>query len=277
MEKEQTLCRLLGSKTCGVSQYIDSYIHDDIGLFIPSDSVGGSSLISVPDRPSYMVLVSFDSGGSDVFHYKARVCSPLLSCGDLGTQHYYCIMIAADYFEKRYLMYEEKLPVFEDKPFEICSDILKALNTFAFESSKSMMNSDITLAAQTEIITHWMIRSMIGETLDMRAISDDYSVARAQHYIELHFAENITVSALAKLGCVSESTFNRRFKKETGRTPIEYLIDIRIAQAKKLLRRKNLSVTEVAMRCGFGTGAHFTACFVQKTGATPSEYRNKFQ
>lgn len=273
---DKTIGRLLGSTMHGISEYIDSYIHDDIGLFIPSDSIGGSSLITVSCRPSYMVLVSFDGGGSDVFHYKACVNSPAHCSGDLGSQHYYCIMIAADYFEKRYLMYEEKLPVFDNKTFEICSDILKALNTFAFESSKSMMNSDITLAAQTEIITHWIIRSIIGETLDMRAISDDYSVARAQHYIELHFAENITVSALAKLGCISESTFNRRFKKETGRTPIEYLIDIRIAQAKKLLRRKNLSVTEVAMRCGFGTGAHFTACFAQKTGDTPSEYRSKF-
>jgi len=276
MGKEKTLSRLLGKKNTVISECTDSYIHDEIGLFIPSDSIRGSSLINVSDRPSYMVLVSFDSNGSDVFHYKARVESPGHCSSGIGTQHYYCIMIDADYFEKRWLMYSDTVPVFDDRNFEICSDILKALNTFAFESSKSMMNSDITLAAQTEIITHWLIRSIIGETLDMRAISDDYSVARAQHYIELHFAENITVSALAKLGCVSESTFNRRFKKETGRTPIEYLIDIRIDRAKKLLRRKSLSVTDVAMRCGFGTGAHFTSSFVQKTGVTPSEYRNKY-
>ena len=276
---DKALDRLLGSGSKDIPEhkFIDSYIHKDIGLFIPSDSASGVSLISAADRPSYMVLVSFDNGGADVFHYKACVNSPAHCGGEIGSQHYYCIMIAADYFEKRYLMYESELPVFDGTQFEICSDILKALNTFAFESSKSMMNSDITLGAQTEIITHWIIRSIIGETLDMRAISDDYSVARAQHYIELHFAENITVSALAKLGCVSESTFNRRFKKETGRTPIEYLIDIRINQAKKLLRRKSLSITEVAMRCGFGTGAHFTACFAQKTGVTPSEFRSRFQ
>lgn len=50
----------------------------------------------------------------------------------------------------------------------------------AFEYNKSMMNSDITLEAQATVITHWIIRSILGETLDMRAVSSDYSVARAQ-------------------------------------------------------------------------------------------------
>lgn len=267
---------LIGNTGADISEYIDCYIHKDMGLFIPADTDSGNRLISKHGRPSYMIIISFDNTGNDIYHYKASIDSPEYYCEYLETHHYYCVLVSAEYFEKRYLMYSDQIPVFKGHNFEICSDILKALNTFAFESSKSMMNSDITLTAQTEIITHWIIRSILGETLDMRAISDDYSVARAQHYIELHYAENITVSALAKLGCISESTFNRRFKRETGRTPIEYLIDIRITHAKNLLRRKNLSVTETAMRCGFSTGSHFTSCFVQKTGITPSEYRNQF-
>ena len=85
-------------------------------------------------------------------------------------------------------MYAESVPTFNEQSFEICSDILKALNTFVFEYSKSMPNSDITLDAQAEIITHWIIRSIMGETFDMRAVSSDYSVARAQHYMEQHYS-----------------------------------------------------------------------------------------
>ena len=70
-----------------------------------------------------------------------------------------------------------------------------------------------------------------------------------QQYMEQHYAENITVSRLAKLGYVSPSCFNRRFKKEVGITPIEYLISIRIKCAKILLRRKEIPMTDIAMRC----------------------------
>lgn len=257
-------------------KYADSYVHKDMGLFIPGLAESGEPLISSAGRPSYMILVSFKGTARDEFHYNAEIYSPGFANADTDRQHYYCLLIDHAYFDERYLMYAREVPVFKGQRFEICSDILKALNTFAFESSKSMMNSDITLSAQTEIITHWIIRSIMGETLDMRAISDDYSVARAQHYIELHYAENITVSELARLGCVSLSTFNRRFRKETGRSPIDYLIEVRINHAKNILRRRNVSVTEAAMRCGFGSSAHFAACFQQKTGSTPSEYRNKY-
>ena len=58
-----------------------------------------------------------------------------------------------------------------------------------------MPHVDVTLDAQAEIITHWIIRSLLGETLDMRAVSSDYSVARAQHYHGnqfLDFLENLS-------------------------------------------------------------------------------------
>lgn len=107
-------------------------------------------------------------------------------------------MIDKSYFESQFALYTDIPPKFTPKYFEICSDILKTLNIFAFEYSKSMMNSDITLGAQTTVIAHRIIRSILGETLDMRAVSSDYSVARAQHYVEHHFAEKITVSDLSR-------------------------------------------------------------------------------
>ncbi len=271
----KTSCSVFTSAYSENETFADSYIHRNIALFIPNSPDIGQALITQADRPSYMVVISF-SNVPGIFHYNAEVCSPHICSKNTDDLHYYCLMISAEYFEQRYLMYSDSLPVFNSCRFGICSDILKALNTFAFESSKTMMNSNITLDAQSEIITHWIIRSIIGETLDMRAISDDYSVARAQHYMELHYAENITVNTLAGLGCISESTFNRRFKKETGKAPIEYLIEVRITHAKNLLRRKNISVTEVAMRCGFSSSAHFASYFQQKTGMTPSDYRNRY-
>lgn len=277
MKDLDLIAALVGSEVSETDfEGVDCYVRRQLGMFIPT-----SDICSILDRakyscPSYMVVIYFEPAADRQTHYRAEITSPDVEyCGEAGL-HYYCLMIDKEYFEKRYLMYSDNIPVYNKTPFEICSDILRALNTFAFEYSKSMMNSNITLDAQTEIITHWIIRSIFGETLDLRAVSSDYSVARAQHFMEQHFAEQITVSKLSALGHVSPSCFNRRFKKEIGITPIEYLIEIRIERAKTMLRRKNVPVTEIAMRCGFGSNAHFSACFQNRLGISPSEYRDRY-
>ncbi|MFT3951103.1 MAG: AraC family transcriptional regulator [Oscillospiraceae bacterium] len=160
--------------------------------------------------------------------------------------------------------------------FELCSDILKTLNTFAFEYSKRMMNAAVTLDAQATVITHWMIRSILGETLDLRAVSSDYSIARAQHYIEQHYGDKITASMLSALGFMSVSSLNRRFRSEVGATPMVYLTKLRIEKAKTLLRRKDSTISEIALHCGFSSSAHFASCFIKHTGMTPREYQSKY-
>ena len=253
---------------------IDCYIRPQLSVFIPtSETICREPELS---HPSYMIKIFFEQRTDKQMHYVAEITSPDTAYSPKSENHFYCIMINKEYFEKRYVMYENTLPRFCRHRFEMCSDVLKALNTFAFESSKSMMNSDITLDAQSEIITHWIIRSVFGETLDMRAVSDDYSVARAQHYMEQHYMDNITVAKLSELGYVSPSSFNRKFKNETGITPIEYLIEIRLKHAKTLLRRKNIPITEIAMRCGFGSNSHFSSCFQSRLGISPSEYRDRY-
>ncbi len=269
---------LIGASTVEEElRYVDCYVRPQFGLFIPIAGPCGYALRSDHTHPSYMIVICFGENTEKQYHYHAEITSPDIPHNDKEEQHYYCLLIARDYFEKRYKMYSDSLPIFKEYSFELCSDILKTINTFAFEYSKSMLNANITLDANAEIITHWIIRSIFGETLDMRAVSNDYSVARAQHYMEQHYAENITVSRLAELGYVSPSCFNRRFKKETGITPIEYLIGIRIKCAKTLLRRKEIPITDIAMRCGFGSSAHFSSCFQSRTGITPTEYRERFK
>ncbi len=256
--------------------YIDCYVRPQLEIFIPTAGECGYAAKPGHSHPSYMIVILFNQASDRQLHYCAEITSPTVPHSDKNGARYYCLLIEKSYFEKRYMMYSENVPYFDGQTFEICSDILKALNTFVFEYGKSMPDSDITLDAQAEIITHWVIRSIMGETFDMRAVSSDYSVARAQHYMEQHYSENITVSKLAALGYVSNSCFNWKFKKETGLTPIEYLIEIRLKRAKTMLKRKNLTITEIAMRCGFGSSAHFSSCFQNRVGISPTEYRDKY-
>ena len=56
-------------------------------------------------------------------------------------------------------------------------------------------------------------------------------------------------------------------------TPIEYLIEVRLQQAKKLLRRGDIPITQVALRCGFNSSSHLASSFQRVLHMTPSEYR----
>ncbi len=275
IKNSSTMKNLVGDATEFDTAQFDCYVRDKMGIFIPIFDFFEHQFIK-HNHLAYEIIVNFDIDFDHPKHYWATITSPNIIHNKNQSLHCYLIFIEKEYFEKRFLMYAEEIPVFDGKQFEVCSDVLKALNTFVFECSKNMMNSDVTLEAQTEIITHWLIRSIFGETLDMRVISSDYSVARAQHYMEQHYMDNITVEKLANLGYMSKTSFNRRFKKEIGITPIEYLIEVRIKMAKLMLKRKENQMTEIAMRCGFGSSAHFSSCFQKHVGLTPSEYRDRY-
>lgn len=265
-------------------KYVDCYVHNKMGLFIPSTGPCQYAMKQNHKHPAYMFLIAFSSEELPIQanikieenQFFATVLSPEIPHNDEFMSHYYCIMLEKDYFEEQYKLYTEEKPNFIWKQFAMCHDILHALNTFIFEYSKKMQNSMITLEAQTTIITHWLIRSILGENYDMRAVSTNYAIARAEHYMEIHYSEKITVKFLAELGNISVSSFNRIFKKETKLTPMEYLMKIRLEKSRKLLRRKQIPITEIAMRCGFHSSSHFSSSFNKAYNTTPTQYREHY-
>lgn len=66
---------------------------------------------------------------------------------------------------------------------------------------------------------------------------------------------------MATVAAMSSSHFSRVFRKETGLSPMNYLIDLRLAKARRLLVSGETCVTSVALRCGFASHSHFTDTF----------------
>ncbi len=100
------------------------------------------------------------------------------------------------------------------------------------------------------------------------------------HRIARFFEENldqpIQLRQVADLFYLSTGYMYTLFKKEFGVSPKEYLLNLRIRQAKRLLREeKQLPVKAVAAAVGFENPLYFSRCFHQKTGVSPSEYRKK--
>lgn len=108
---------------------------------------------------------------------------------------------------------------------------------------------------------------------DSIASITDEKLKNAVIYIENRFAQNINLDDIIKACGINHTKLSELFKKETGKTPIEYLRGYRVSVAKKLLEFTELPVKEIADRCGFKTVQHFTRVFGKALGKTPAVFR----
>lgn len=84
-----------------------------------------------------------------------------------------------------------------------------------------------------------------------------------------------TVEEMAALVGLGTTAFSEKVKNFTGFSPLNYLINIRISEALKLLKRQDVNVTDIALDIGFYSSQHFATTFKKLTGYTPSEFRKK--
>lgn len=96
-------------------------------------------------------------------------------------------------------------------------------------------------------------------------------------YINEHFAEDITVKELAARASLSQYHFIRTFKRETGFTPHEYIVNIRMNTAKYLLKNSALSIKDICFQTGFSCESVFCSAFKKHQGLTPLAYRESAQ
>ena len=106
------------------------------------------------------------------------------------------------------------------------------------------------------------------------ATTEDLALLRrARDVIDRDYAQPLDVAALARVALMSPAHFTRQFRAAYGESPYNYLMTRRIERAKALLRRGDLSVTEVCMTVGCTSLGSFSARFTELVGESPSAYR----
>lgn len=105
------------------------------------------------------------------------------------------------------------------------------------------------------------------------ALDDLVRLRRARDRMDRDYAEPLDVPALARGALMSPGHFQRSFRTAFGETPYSYLMTRRIERAKALLRRGDLSVTEVCFAVGCTSLGSFSSRFTELVGETPSAYR----
>lgn len=105
---------------------------------------------------------------------------------------------------------------------------------------------------------------------------EDTPILEAQEFIEKNWQEKITVDQLASMFALGRRNLERRFKKATSNTVVEYIQRVKMEAAKKALETSRKSVNELMYDVGYSDTKAFRTVFKRVTGLSPIEYRNKY-
>ncbi|MFI7067832.1 GlxA family transcriptional regulator [Kribbella sp. NPDC050124] len=107
--------------------------------------------------------------------------------------------------------------------------------------------------------------------------ADSGSLEPTMRWLRDHLGEPLTLSDIARQAAMSPRTLNRRFREQTGTTPLQWLLNHRVRHAQELLETTTLSIEEIATHCGFGTAINLRQHFTRRLHLSPTTYRHAFQ
>ena len=135
------------------------------------------------------------------------------------------------------------------------------------EAAKSL--SELTGVAST------MNRDFVERVHAVRTQKLSREIEAACSYIERHLEEELSISSLASYAGYMEYYFSKKFKRELGLTPAEYIRKKRLAKAALLLRSTDLDAQQIASRLQFCSQSYFADCFRKEFGVSPTKYRKE--
>lgn len=115
-----------------------------------------------------------------------------------------------------------------------------------------------------------------GSSLKINSSIPNQHVQNTLDYINNHLLEDLTVDSICSELHLNKYYLCHLFKKMTGITLMQYIVERRVSLSKKLVISNNKPISEIAFDCGFKSFSHFSRTFSQITGFTPLEYRKRF-
>lgn len=189
---------------------------------------------------------------------------PNIEHGTIADDKYEDMYIAIDDFVSPVI---EEIPVFnddEENRFRTLADLMHS----AFHRREYNYDQIVQamMQAMYQMIIGWVKQKPKNNFVDL-----------AVNELILNFSNpRYIASELSKKTNYTSDHFRRLFKKETGKTPTAYLIDLRIENAKKLLIQKekmSYSIKDIALLCGFNDSYYFSRLFKERTGFSPSAFQ----
>ncbi|MEG6523031.1 AraC family transcriptional regulator [Desulfotomaculum sp. 1211_IL3151] len=188
-----------------------------------------------------------------------------------------CIMVDKTFMDNlTYSIIGKTGLAMSDSPFNQDAELKFLIDTFIKESKMMQVGYDFILQSLSTQILVKLIRHFKGmlpaKIEKKQTILTSNHINKVIEMIREYYNRNFSLGDLAREANLSPYHFIRAFKNQTGKTPYDYLINIRIEKAKELMHL-NLNITDICLLCGFNNHSHFTTVFKKKVGVTPTEYR----
>jgi AraC-like DNA-binding protein len=146
-------------------------------------------------------------------------------------------------------------------------------DTSSFAANQAFLPIDDGEVLWTESLPDIVLTEEDGSMIHASHDLQDFRAEYACRYVLEHFSENINRDKMAERVNLSPGYFSNLFRSEVGMSFSDYLIQVRIDNAKCLLRRFDLSVDAIRPKCGFNSLAHFSRTFKDRCGRSPLKYR----
>ncbi len=154
------------------------------------------------------------------------------------------------------------------------------------EIRKRILELDDQKEGLEKIIDLLTVLKIMSETREYELLSSEafsFSIAKddcerinnVYHFVMDNYSENPTLEEVAEIANMSSTAFCRYFKSHTNKTYIQFLNEVKIGNARKMLIDNDLSISQICYATGFNNTAHFNNQFKKSIGLTPSQYRQE--
>lgn len=263
----------------------NEFISEKVSIFEPKEYVIGQTVNL--DHYHFIILFSdppvLKLGNKEFQFHKQRIVVfepgmdlTVLPFNSGVKADYISISINKAFFEKIALEATEKDKLdFKRLETVYSCQLLDIIRNFKLEIANFGVKYPMMVNSLATQLAFQILRDTQSNPQNYRKIgcNEQKYVNKAIDYMEDNFNSNITLGEISREIYVSQAHFERIFKNYIGKTPHQYLVELRIKKAMELMTREDCSIEEIARRCGFVSLSHFSTVFKRIAGKNASVYK----
>ncbi len=177
---------------------------------------------------------------------------------------------------------EEIFSLLRKTPVLSSEEVIKLFNGILFllnELDTCFAEMNLVSAAETLDELHSLFEDILNRKLCNCLEEDQYKncsflVKKILNYVNGHYEKELSLTLLSEELNISPNYISRVFREEVGKTLFNYINEVRVEQAKRLMHQQELKIYEIGEKVGFNSSVHFNIVFNKLTGCSPKQYRD---